>query len=165
MSATPSQPEDSADERVSLLTRCVEAGLPFVAFGSILAGILITAFSAVPESLPGVALNSTALFHVERAGAVVVGLIILFALLGRTLKGELPTGFSASTGSVTYTEKVKQSASASGTAAKALQARVNAQQKALNSQREDIDKLATVLNELMQADQPRQMPGDDTNLS
>jgi hypothetical protein len=119
----------------------------------------------VPKSLPGVALNSTALFHVERAGAVVVGLIILFALLGRTLKGELPTGFSASTGSVTYTEKVKQSASASEIAATALQARVNAQQEALASQRDDIDKLAQALDGLVRAGRPLRASDGDPNVS
>ena len=48
---------------------------------SVLAGVLVTAFSAVPARLPGIALDSTPLFLVERGGAVVAALIVV---TGRT---------------------------------------------------------------------------------
>lgn len=50
-----------------------------------MAGVLITALSDVPARLPGIALDSTPLFLVERGVAVVAALIVVTALVGRTL--------------------------------------------------------------------------------
>ncbi|HEY5815380.1 MAG TPA: hypothetical protein VIS95_03465 [Solirubrobacterales bacterium] len=49
--------------------------------------------ATVPELLPGVALGWEALFHVERAGAMLgaIGLVLLIAW--RTLSGEFPIRF------------------------------------------------------------------------
>jgi hypothetical protein len=61
--------------------------------------------AAVPKQLPGVAMGWTALFHVERAGAI-LGAIGLVALIGwRALHGEFPVKF----GNVEYA--VKEAAS------------------------------------------------------
>lgn len=57
--------------------------------------------AAVPEPLPGVALGWTALFHIERAGAI-LGAIGIVALIGwRALSGEFPIKF----GNVEYAAK------------------------------------------------------------
>jgi hypothetical protein len=64
----------------------IDRGLPWAAAVSVLAGVLVTAFSAVPARLPGIALDSTPLFLVERGGAVVASLIVVTGLVGRTLR-------------------------------------------------------------------------------
>jgi len=115
--------DDNGDE--GRLSRMVDGSLPWVAGGATTAGILITSLSGVPAHLPGIALDSTSLFLVERGGAVVAALIVATGLVGRTLKRELPTGFSPATGAVTYPDKVKAAASASDAAAKALSKRLN----------------------------------------
>jgi hypothetical protein len=57
--------------------------------------------AAVPDPLPGVALGWTALFQVERAGAM-LGAIGIVALIGwRALSGEFPIKF----GNVEYAAK------------------------------------------------------------
>jgi hypothetical protein len=47
-----------------------------------LAGVAITAFSAVPTHLPGIALDSPSLFLVERGTAAVATLVIVTGLIG-----------------------------------------------------------------------------------
>jgi hypothetical protein len=74
------------------LIRRVDRTLPFLAATSVLAGVAITALSSIPVRLPGIALDSTALFLLERGGAVVATLIVVTTLIGRTLNRELPTG-------------------------------------------------------------------------
>jgi hypothetical protein len=109
--------------------------------------VLITAFSDVPVHLPGIALDSTPLFLVERGGAVVAALIVVTGLVGRTLKQELPTGFSPATGSVTYAEEVKEAASSSDEAATALKARLDEQDADLSGHKAYTEKLAEVLED------------------
>jgi hypothetical protein len=124
------------------LARGVDRGLPLAAAVSVLAGVLITASSAVPPRLPGIAPDSASLFLLERGGAVVAALIVVTGLVGRTLKRELPTGFSPATGSLTYTEKVEDAASSSDTAAAVLKARLDKQDVDLLRQGERLDELA-----------------------
>jgi hypothetical protein len=63
--------------------------------------IYASARAGVPDPLPGVALGWMALFHVERAGAM-LGAIGIVALIGwRALAGEFPIKF----GNVEYAAK------------------------------------------------------------
>jgi len=128
------------------LARGVDRGLPWAAAVSVLAGVLVTACSAVPARLPGIALDSTPLFLVERGGAVVAALIVVTGLVGRTLRRELPTGFSATTGSLTYTEKVEEAASSSDTAAAVLEARLDKQDAGLSLLREQVGELTNTVD-------------------
>jgi hypothetical protein len=139
------------------LARGVDRGLPWAAAVSVLAGVLVTACSAVPGRLPGIALDSTPLFLVERGGAVVAALIVVTGLVGRTLRRELPTGFSATTGSLTYTE----AASSSDTIAAGLIERLDEQDAALNGQVERLDELAegiAAITALVKSKQPPDPP-------
>jgi hypothetical protein len=140
------------------LARGVDRGLPWAAAVSVLAGVLVTACSAVPPRLPGIALDSTPLFLVERGGAVVASLIVVTGLVGRTLRRELPTGFSPATGSLTYTEKVQDAASSSDTAAAVLKARIDKQDAALARQGERLDELAEGIAAIAAAEKSKQSP-------
>jgi hypothetical protein len=124
----------------------------------VLAGVLVTAFSGVPLRLPGIALDSTPLFLVERGGAVVASLIVVTGLVGRTLKRELPTGFSPATGSLTYTEKVEEAASSSDTIAAGLITRLDKQDAALARQWERVDELAQGIAAITVVEQSKQPP-------
>jgi hypothetical protein len=65
------------------------------------AAVFASTLATVPDPLPGVALGWTALFHVERAGAM-LGAIGIVALVGwRALSGEFPVKF----GNVEYAAK------------------------------------------------------------
>jgi len=136
------------------LARGVDRGLPWAAAVSVLAGVLVTACSAVPARLPGIALDSTPLFLVERGGAVVAALIVVTGLVGRTLRRELPTGFSATTGSLTYTE----AASSSDTIAAGLIARLDKHDAALAEQEEKLDDLAQRTVAIAAEEEPQQPP-------
>jgi hypothetical protein len=120
----------------------------------VLAGVLVTACSAVPPRLPGIALDSTPLFLVERGGAVVAALIVVTGLVGRTLKGELPTGFSTGTGSLTYTE----AASSSDTIAAGLIERLDEQDAVLAGQEERLDELTQRTVAIAAEEEPKQPP-------
>jgi hypothetical protein len=128
------------------LARGVDRGLPWAAAVSVLAGVLVTACSAVPSRLPGIALDSTPLFLLERGGAVVAALIVVTGLVGRTLKGELPTGFSTGTGSLMYTEKVEEAASSSDTITAGLIARLDEQDAGLSLLREQVGELTKTVD-------------------
>jgi hypothetical protein len=136
------------------LARGVDRGLPWAAAVSVLAGVLVTAFSAVPARLPGIALDSTPLFLVERGGAVVAALIVVTGLVGRTLKGELPTGFSTGTGSLTYAE----AASSSDTIAAGLIERLDEQDAVLAEQDERLDELTQRTVAIAAEEEPQQPP-------
>ena len=118
----------------------------------------LAACSAVPPRLPGIALDSTPLFLVERGGAVVASLIVVTGLVGRTLKRELPTGFSPATGSLTYTEKMEDAASSSDTAAAVLKARLDKQDADLLRQGERLDELAEGIAAIAAAEKSKQSP-------
>jgi hypothetical protein len=72
--------------------------------------ILLTVFAAalytstqaaVPDPLPGVAMGWTALFHVERAGALLGAIGIVCLIAWRALSGEFPIKF----GNIEYENK------------------------------------------------------------
>ena len=95
---------------------------------------------------------------VERGGAVVAALIVVTGLVGRTLRRELPTGFSATTGSLTYTEKVEAAASSSDTIAAGLIARLDKHDAALAEQEEKLDDLAQRTVAIAAEEEPKQPP-------
>lgn len=143
----------------SRLAGVVDGSLPWVAGGATAAGILITSLSGVPAHLPGIALDSTPLFLVERGGAVVAALIVATGLVGRTLKRELPTGFSPATGAVTYSDKVKAAASASEAAASVLKRRLDRLEADAKEREEDAARLATALKGLTSEIDRKKAPG------
>lgn len=57
--------------------------------------------AAVPDPLPGVALGWTALFHVERAGAMLGAIGVVALIAWRALSGDFPIKF----GNVEYAAK------------------------------------------------------------
>jgi hypothetical protein len=59
-----------------------------------LAAILLTLVEGSPSRLPDVALDSTALFHVERVLALLGGATAVLVLVHRAARGELPTELS-----------------------------------------------------------------------
>ena len=136
------------------LARGVDRGLPWAAAVWVLAGVLVTSFSAVPARLPGIALDSTPLFLLERGGAVVASLIVVTGLVGRTLKGELPTGFSTGTGALTYAE----AASSSDTIAAGLIERLDEQDAVLAEQDERLDELTQRTVAIAAEEEPKQPP-------
>lgn len=73
--------------------------LVFIVFAG---AVYLSTCASVPASLPGVAMGWTALFHVERAGALLgaVGIVVLIAW--RALSGEFPIKF----GNIEYQAKV-----------------------------------------------------------
>jgi hypothetical protein len=107
------------------LSRAVDRHLPWLAAASVLAGVAISASSPISTRLPGIALDSIPLFLVERGIAVLAALIIAVGLVGRTLKRELPSGFSPTTGAITYPDKTTDAASNSDAAAATLKARID----------------------------------------
>jgi hypothetical protein len=122
----------------------VDRALPWVAGAATVAGVLITALSGVPARLPGIALDSSALFVAERGVAVIAVLIAAVTLVGRTLKRELPTGFSATTGSVMYAATIAEATTSSEAAAAELV-------EDLAKQRADISNLKNTVAELIDA--------------
>lgn len=148
--------ENGDDDRLAGL---VDGSLPWVAGGATAAGILITSLSGVPAHLPGIALDSTPLFLVERGSAVVAALIVATGLVGRTLKRELPTGFSPATGAVTYPDKVKAAASASDAAAKALNKRLDKLEADAEEQKAETATLVRTLKGVTAEIQDKTAPG------
>lgn len=58
--------------------------------------------SAIPDPLPGVAMGWTALFHIERAGALLGAIGVVCLIAWRALSGEFPIKF----GNIEYEAKV-----------------------------------------------------------
>jgi len=58
-----------------------------------LVSTVVTLTAGVPGSLPDVALKSSVLFHVERAGALFVAGLLAFVTVYRGWHGELPVEF------------------------------------------------------------------------
>jgi hypothetical protein len=78
--------------------RIVKGAVVLVVFA---AALYWSARSAVPEPLPGVAMGWTALFHVERAGALLGAIGIVCLIAWRALSGEFPIKF----GNIEYETK------------------------------------------------------------
>lgn len=113
-----------------------------------LTGVLITALSGIPARPPGIALDSAALFVIERGVAVIAVLIVGITLVGRTLKRELPIGFSATAGSVTYAQTVAAATVSSETVVDELTASIDKQYAELADQREELSALKEALAQM-----------------
>jgi hypothetical protein len=85
--------------------------------------LAITLRSSVPDPLPGIALGSEPLFYIERGVAAFAALVIAMSLLGRGLKGELPS--QVSTTGLTYAERLERAVTTSDVAITALASRVD----------------------------------------
>ena len=62
--------------------------------------VVVTVVEGVPGRLPGVALGSAMLLHVERAGALAAIAVALISILAQATGGRLPTQLS--TGGLSY---------------------------------------------------------------
>ena len=88
---------------------------------AIFAGMVYASDRAgVPDSLPGAALGWVALFHVERAGAMLGAVGIVLLIGWRALSGEFPIKF----GNLEY--EVKEAASQAGEVADSHDRRIRA---------------------------------------
>ncbi|MGA9316053.1 MAG: hypothetical protein WBV77_15660 [Solirubrobacteraceae bacterium] len=117
--------------------------------------VLVTALSGRTPHLPGIALESKPLFLIERAGAVLIVLILIVTVLSRGLKGELPTGFSALGSSVRYAETVAEATTSSEATAAELVASLNKQNAELSLQREQLIALGATVEELLATAPPK----------
>jgi hypothetical protein len=123
---------------------------------AVVAGVLVTTLSDRTPHLPGIALESKSLFLIERGGAVVVVLIVIVGLVARTLNRELPTGFSATTGSVTYADKVENATASSDEALAELKARLDELSANELTQDEIISALSDAVDKIVAAVQSEQ---------
>ena len=73
-------------------------------------------------------------------------------LLGRTLNRELPIGFSATTGSVTYAATVADATMSSETAAADLQTRLDEQDARIDNLSRTVDELTGAVGDLLARD-------------
>jgi hypothetical protein len=60
------------------------------------AALVVSVAQGAPEDLPGVALGSDALLHVERAAAFFAIVVAVLSVLAQSARGRLPTQFSTS---------------------------------------------------------------------
>jgi hypothetical protein len=90
----------------------VRQATPYATALALTAGAIASAASSYPGHghLPGIALNSGALYYIERAVVFFAGLMIALTLLARGLMAELPLKLGFGTGSVEYSERVKAAA-------------------------------------------------------
>lgn len=83
-------------------TKALRSGARGLFVAGLFAGaIYLSTQAAVPELLPGVALGWEALFHVERAAAMLGGIGVVLLVGWRALSGEFPVRF----GNVEYATK------------------------------------------------------------
>jgi hypothetical protein len=108
--------------------------------------LVITLWSDVPRPLPGIALGSEALFYLERGVATFAALVIVISLLGRGLKGELPS--QVSTTGLTYPESLGRAVTGSEDAISALAARVDKLDEDLRTRDEVVRLLAAQVLDL-----------------
>ena len=101
--------------------RGAEKLVPLAAAATFVAALLITLISGVPQPLPGIALGSEPLFYIERGVAVFGILVVAMSLLGRGLRGELPSQLS--TTGVSYPESLERAVGSSDAAITLLAAR------------------------------------------
>lgn len=97
--------------------------VPLASLTAFAGALAITLLSGVAHPLPGVALGSVPLFYIERAVAAFATLVIAISLLGRGLKGELPS--QVSTTGLTYPESLERAVTSSDLAMGALASRVD----------------------------------------
>jgi hypothetical protein len=66
-----------------------------VVTGAAIVAVTATTLAGAPARLPDIALDSTLLFHVERAVALLAGFLVVVVTITRAWAGELPAEFSA----------------------------------------------------------------------
>lgn len=120
--------------------------VPLAAIAAFVAAVLVTVISDVPGPLPGIALGSEPLFYVERGAAAFGILVIVTTLLGRGLRGELPS--QVSTTGVSYPERIERAVGSSGVAITSLAARVDKLDQDLRKRDEVLRLLASHMLDL-----------------
>jgi hypothetical protein len=102
----------------------------------VLAGAVVTLVEGTPDRLPAVALGSTVLLHVLRAGALFAIVFVVATVVARAGAGRLPTQLSTS--GIGYdAEETRETT----TALAELQQQVDDQQAALDRLAEQLDAL------------------------
>jgi hypothetical protein len=91
--ATPSPMEPSVDP---LTNRYAAVLVTAVLLGVVVASLLVAFSQARPRSLPGVALGSLAILHIEQAAVVALAVTILVVFLFRAAFGYFPSKVSTS---------------------------------------------------------------------
>lgn len=106
---------DPARDRPPRLTqagvnRRVRQAIPYATVLALSTSTLASAASGYPghQHLPGIALNSGALFYIERAVVFFAGLMVALTLLARGLMVELPLKLGFGTGSLEYGEEFQR---------------------------------------------------------
>ncbi len=97
--------------------------MALAAVATFAASLVITLVSSVPRPLPAIALGSEPLFYIERGVAAFGFLVVAMSLLGRGLRGELPS--QVSTTGLSYPERLEQAIGSSDVAITMLAARVD----------------------------------------
>jgi hypothetical protein len=120
--------------------------VPLASATAFVAALVITLLSGVPRPLPGIALGSESLFYIERGVAAFAALVIAMSLLGRGLKGELPS--QVSTSGLTYPERLERAVTTSDVAIAALASRVDKLDEDLSKRDEVMRLLASQVVDL-----------------
>jgi hypothetical protein len=120
--------------------------VPLASLTAFSAALAITLLSGVPHPLPGIALGSAPLFYIERGVAAFAALVIATSLLGRGLKGELPS--QVSTTGLTYPERLERAVTSSDVAMSALASRVDQLDEDLRKRDEVMRLLASQVLDL-----------------
>ncbi len=145
-------------------------------------GILGTLLADVPAKLPGAALGSELVLHVERAAAIVAGLLLAAVVVARAFAGQLPDELSGRGLKYAAAASVEEASDALThsirrleDAARALDRRVTAIEQDRRDDAEvvtaivdsldalvgDVDVLAATVDELRDPRQREQDPGTD----
>jgi hypothetical protein len=120
--------------------------VPLAAAAAFIAALLITLASGVPRPLPGIALGSEPFFYIERGAAMFGILVVVLSLLGRSLRGELPS--QVSTSGVSYPDSLERAVSSSDAAITLLAARDDRLDQDLRKRDEILRLLITQVLEL-----------------
>jgi hypothetical protein len=129
--------------------KLIERAVAVAVGAAFVSALLVTLVSGVPHPLPAVALGSEALLYIERGVAVFGALVIAIGLLGRGLRGELPSQYS--TTGLGYSEKLERAVSGSDSAIAALTARVDRLDEDLAKRDEVMALMASQMLELSDA--------------
>ncbi len=131
------------EEQPSAIGAWVTRLTPWSGVVALLVAIVVSAMSAVPKHLPGIALDSDALFYLERAAVVIAAMIAGFGLLGNALLGNLPIGFS--TTGLTYADQATKAARAAKEANETVVKRVDELEVVNHRAEERMDKVIDAL--------------------
>jgi hypothetical protein len=136
----------------------IDRGLPWLIVLAAIAMVLATVLSGRTPHLPGIAIESKPLFLIERAGAVLIVLIVIVTVLSRGLKGELPTAFSALGSSLRYAETVAEATTSSEDAAARFETRLDDQDAILAGLTESVNDLVINVDAIVAVEDSKQPP-------